>query len=246
MPDDDSMFRAIERESTLSDRVAHEIEDLIVAQKLPAGQKLLSERELGERYGVSRTVIREAVRALAAKGLLEVRTGDGTYVQSINASNAAQALSRLLRLTGATEVGTVRSVYEVRRPLEIAIAGLAAERASGESLTALRQTVEEIEDPELPLAMFVAADVRFHTVLAEATQNRLFVAILNSVSDLMNALREVGTTVAGARNDARQHHRLIYDRIAARDAEGARAAMSEHMDISQSILDRAVARASEP
>jgi GntR family transcriptional repressor for pyruvate dehydrogenase complex len=126
---DDPLFKAIERESTLANRVAHEIEELIVGGKLPPGQRMLSERELGERFGVSRTVIREAVRALAAKGLLEVRTGDGTYVQSFSSTNAAEALSRLLRLSGARDLGSVRSVYEVRRPLEVAIAGLAAERA---------------------------------------------------------------------------------------------------------------------
>src|SRR5258705_6906672 len=99
----DDMFKAIERESTLSDRVADEIEELIVGQKLTQGQRMLSERELGDRFGVSRTVIREAVRALAAKGLLEVRTGDGTYVRSFGAGAATEALSRLLRLSGAKD-----------------------------------------------------------------------------------------------------------------------------------------------
>lgn len=237
-----AMFKAIERESTLASRVAEQIEELIVGNKLASGQRLLSERELGERFGVSRTVVREAVRALAAKGLLEVRTGDGTYVRSYDASSAAEALSRLLRLSGSRDPSNARSIYEVRRPLELAIAELAAARATPEQLAALQGFVAAIEDPSVSSPEFVDADVGFHLKLAEATQNNLFVALLNSVSDLMSALREVGTTVPGAREDAVKYHRTICERVAAHDVAGARRAMSEHMDASEAILDRAVAR----
>ena len=236
------LFKALERESTLATRVADEIEGLIVGHKLAPGERLLSERELGDRFGVSRTVVREAVRALAAKGLLEVRTGDGTYVCTFGASAAAEALSRLLRLSGAKDLSRVRSIYEVRRPLEVAIAGIAAERATAEDLRTLDACVAAIDDPQLAKERFVAEDVRFHSALAEATHNRLFVALLNSVADLMGAIREVGTTVPGARTDARKYHRHILERVAARDVEGARRAMLQHMDASETILERAVAR----
>lgn len=237
---DPGIFRALERESTLASRVAGELERHIVESRLPHGERLLSERELAERFGVSRTVIREAVRALAAKGLLHVRTGDGTYVQDRSQASAAEALGRLLRLAGVRSPDRAQAVYEVRRPLEIAIAGLAAERATAEDLAALAGWVEVLTDPQLGEARYVEADVRFHLGLAEATHNQLFLALLNSVSDLMSAIRELGVTVMDARADAVRQHRRIYERVAAHDVEGARRAMSEHMDHSQDVLAKAV------
>jgi GntR family transcriptional repressor for pyruvate dehydrogenase complex len=236
-----TVFKAILREASLSDRVSQEIEGLIVSGKLAAGDRLPSERELGDKFGVSRTVIREAVRALGAKGLLDVRTGDGTYVTQVSSSSAAEALSRLLRLTGADSPAGVRSLYELRRPLEVAIAALAAERATAEQIVELRRAATVIQDPALPVADFIAADVRFHALLAQATGNHLFSALLESVNDLMGAIRQLGTAVPGSRKDACHHHDAIWARVAAHDAAGARRAMEAHMDASEAIFEKAVA-----
>jgi GntR family transcriptional repressor for pyruvate dehydrogenase complex len=233
------LFRAIDREDTLAMRVSREIERLIVERRLPTGHRMLSERELGERFGVSRTVIREAVRALAAKGLLAVRTGDGTYVMDSSHATAAEALGRLLRLAGARSPRQVHAVYEVRRPLEVAIAALAAERATAADVERLAGLVEKAGQQELDEAAYIEADVAFHLALAEATGNHLFVALLNSVSDLMAAIREVGVAVVPREQGWRQHRKLL-ERIAAHDVEGARRAMAEHMDHSERILERAV------
>ncbi len=237
------LFRAIEREATLADRVSQKLESLILSGTLPTGERLPSERELGDQFGVSRTVIREAVRALAAKGFLEVRTGDGTFVTEAKVSSASAALSRLLRLTGTQSATGARSLYEIRRPLEIAIAGLAAERATVPQIEELRGLVESIQKSDLPKDDFVAADIRFHLLLAESTQNHLFSALLNSVSDLMTVIRELGTSVPGSRKDACHHHKAILARIVARDAAGACRAMEAHMDASEIIFDKAVAAA---
>lgn len=235
------LFRALERDATLSARVAQEIEALIVGSRLAPGDRLLSERELGERFGVSRTVIREAVRALAAKGLLLVRTGDGTYVQDRSQASAAEALGRLLRLAGLSSPGRAHAIYEVRRPLEIEIAGLAAARATAEDLAALARFVAAAR-AERDQAAYVSADVQFHLALAAATRNQLFPALLDSVSGLMNAIRELGIAVDGSREEGCRHHQLILERVAAHDEAGARRAMAAHMDDSERILDEAIAR----
>jgi GntR family transcriptional repressor for pyruvate dehydrogenase complex len=237
----EGLFRALERDDTLAMRVAREIERLIVDKRLAAGHRLLSERELGGRFGVSRTVIREAVRALSAKGLLDVRTGDGTYVMDRSHASAAEALTRLLRLAGARTPGQARAVYEVRRPLEIAIAALAAARAGAEDVEALRRWVETAARPGLDEAAYVEADVQFHLTLAQATGNHLFVALLNSVRDLMSAIREIGVA-AVAREEGWRQHRKIYERVAAHDVEGARRAMAAHMDDAERILADVVER----
>jgi GntR family transcriptional repressor for pyruvate dehydrogenase complex len=250
-----AMFQAIARDATLSSRVEREIERVILESHLVPGDRLLSERELGDRFGVSRTVIREAVRSLAAKGMLDVRTGDGTYIQDRSHASAAQALARLMRLAGGTTAGEAalgatsktqaeraRAVYEVRRPLEIAIAGLAAERATAKDLEALDLRLTVTRDPKLDEAGWITADVGFHVALAEATHNNIFTALLDSLADLLSAIRELGMVVEGSRKEGVQHHRRIYERVAAHDPDGARLAMSEHMDDSERILASAITK----
>jgi GntR family transcriptional repressor for pyruvate dehydrogenase complex len=237
----DALFRAIERDDTLAVRVAKEMERMIFDGQLRPGHKLLSERELGDKFGVSRTVVREAVRSLAAKGLLDVRTGSGTYVQDKTTANAAEALGRVMRLAGVAQPGQAAAIYEVRRPLEIAIAGLAAERATAEDVAHLRRLVETARSAQRKdHARYVEADVEFHVALASATHNQLFVALLNSISELLNAVREIGLAVAGAPEEGVSHHTRILDKVARHDAEGARKAMRDHMDDSERILRRAI------
>src|ERR671935_2210582 len=119
-------FTRIRREPRLSDRVAALLLETIVARGLQPGDRLPSERELGEQFGVSRTVIREAVRALAAKGVIEVRTGSGLRVAAVDASSVSESMSLFMRGGGIE----FEKVHEVRTVLEVHIAGLAAERAS--------------------------------------------------------------------------------------------------------------------
>ncbi|HEY3235069.1 MAG TPA: FadR/GntR family transcriptional regulator, partial [Polyangiaceae bacterium] len=222
---DPGMFQPLRRDLTLSSRVEQEIERLITDSHLAPGERLLPERDLGERFGVSRTVVREAVRSLAAKGLLEVRTGNGTYVEDRSHASAAEALARLLRLAGVSSPGRTHAIYELRRPLEIAIAELAAMRATPEEVATLKHWVDVIQQPGLDDAGYIEADVRFHVALAEATHNPLFVAVLHSMSSLMNAIREAALAVAGAQQEGRHSHELIYQRVAAHDVSGARRAM---------------------
>jgi len=237
---DPGMFRALARDANLPIRVAREIESLIVDSRLAPGDRLLSERELGERFGVSRTVIREAVRELSAKGLLTVRTGDGTYVQDESRANAAQALGRLLRLSGGEAPRQAHAVYEVRRPLEVAIAGLAALRATAADLIALEGWVKAALDDKLGEPAYVAADLGFHRGLCEATHNQIFSVLLDSVADVMSAIRELGVVVHGSRAEGVRHHRKILARVAAHDSEGAQRAMDAHMADSERILERAI------
>src|SRR5438094_2016592 len=92
-----TLFEQVRREPRLSDKVAEMMLDTILSRRLAAGDRLPSERELGEQFGVSRTVIRGAVRALVAKGVIEVRSGSGLRVAAVDASNVRESLSLFLR-----------------------------------------------------------------------------------------------------------------------------------------------------
>src|SRR5205814_1558428 len=120
-------FPRVTREPRLSDKVAHLLLETIHAHGLQPGERLPSERELGEQFGVSRTVIREAVRALAAKGVIDVRTGSGLRVAAVDRSTVSESMSLFLR---GSKTLDYPKVHEVRAMLEVEVAGLAAVRAS--------------------------------------------------------------------------------------------------------------------
>jgi GntR family transcriptional repressor for pyruvate dehydrogenase complex len=236
------LFRTLARAESLVERVEREIERLIVDNRLVPADRLLAERPLAERFGVSRTVVREAVRSLAAKGLLDVRTGDGTYVRNPSHANAAEALARLFRLAGVSAPEQAHAIYEVRQPLEVAIAGFAAERSSPEDIAKLKHWIDVTNNPAIDEVTHIDADLRFHLALAEATHNQLFSVVLQSMGELMTILREVGVKAPGGRDEGRLMHTRLFERVAAADVQGARGVMDEHMRHSEQILQAALRR----
>ena len=190
------LFEAVERESTLAQRVGQKIQQVIVQNRLRPGDRLPSERDLAERFGVSRTVIREAVRSLMAKGILEVRAGSGTIVRAPSTSFLSDYLELYLSMRSGKF--DYRKVVEVRRLLEVEIAGLAAERRDEEDLRTLErilaQAEEHLDDPDA----FVELDVQFHSALAQATHNELFLVLLESIAGVMVQVRLLGLRVPGS------------------------------------------------
>lgn len=235
----EARFRAVARESTLVDRVAEQIEGQIVGGRLQPGARLPSERELAEQFGVSRTVIREAVRVLAAKSLLEVRSGSGTVVRSPSTRAIAQSMTLLLRTGQRIDHA---AIHEVRRTLEVEIAGLAAERrttadvADLEALLADMATILAEGRTPATRDRFAANDVRFHDALARATHNELFVLLLDSIADVMLEVRQIGFEGAGSHQDTLDFHRAILEQVRAGDAAGAREAMRAHLVNAEQVM----------
>ena len=157
-PSEGALFGQVRREPRLSDKVAEMMLETILSRRLAVGERLPSERELGEQFGVSRTVVREAVRALVAKGVIEVRSGSG------------------LRVAAAAR-----------------------------------------------------HDLEFHRVIARATHNDLFLVLMDSIgTSLIDIRRE--NLGSGAALETLDQHARIFERIARHDVDGARAAMSAHLD----------------
>src|SRR3954464_7521810 len=136
-----ALFGTVNRERRLSDKVADMMLETILSDRLKVGDRLPSERELGEQFGVSRTVVREAVRALVTKGVIDVRSGSGLRVAAVDANAVSESMSLFLR--GGTL--DFEKVHEVRTLLEVHIAGLAADRATTADLAGLREVHERME-----------------------------------------------------------------------------------------------------
>ncbi len=220
------MFQAINREARLSDKVTEAILETIASNQLKPGDLLPPERELGRQFGVSRTVIREAVRALAAKGLLEVRSGSGVRIIAVDEGTVRESMRHFVQ-GSRLDYGKVN---EVRHVLEVAAAGLAAERASEDDVAAMDETIVALENECHDLEKSVLHDLAFHRAIATATHNELFLVLHDSMGEMLLEVRR--RNLSKGRDERRLvvgMHRRIRDGIAAHDAVAARQAMLDHL-----------------
>jgi GntR family transcriptional repressor for pyruvate dehydrogenase complex len=223
------------RRDRLYEQVAEQIQELIVAESLLPGDKLPSERELAERLGISRTVVREAIHALSIRGLVKVKPGCGAYVRELSLEDAAAPFELLLKLRQTAN--TIDNLYEVRLMVETEIAGLAAQRASEEDIAALEMTIAEMDAHVDDPARFAEHDMAFHTILAKATQNDLFEVLMSSIGNLWQEMILISYHAPGAPRDGVEYHRAILQSIKEHDLEGARHAMRKHVLHSERLVE---------
>jgi len=220
-----ALFEQVTREPRLSDKVADMMLETILSRRLQVGDRLPSERELGEQFGVSRTVVREAVRALVAKGVIEVRSGSGLRVAAVDAAVVSESMSLYLR-GGALDF---EKVHEVRALLEVHIAGLAAERATEDDLDRMRAVHERMRRETGDVEAAARDALEFHRVIARATQNDLYLLLMDSIGSTLIDIRRENLGSGAAPMTLSQHEQVL-ERIAARNAAGARAAMAAHLE----------------
>lgn len=224
------------RQGGLADRVAQHLMEKVLDGTLERNVQLPAERVLAEQYGVSRTVIREALRSLVSKGILEIRSGSGTYVRGPDAAAASESISLLLRMRHGTGQVAYEKALEIRNVLEVEIAGLAAERATAADLAVLGRELDHLRGAAHDRKAFIRADVSFHAALAAATGNELFEVVLNSIADVMREVRRVGFDTEEGFSSAVYHHQRIYDAISRRDTAAARLVMAAHLEDSSRIV----------
>ncbi len=201
------------------DRITNDI----VAGRLAIGEALPAEGTLAQSFGVSRTVMREAMRTLRAHGLIRMSRGRRPQVKPPSLQDAVFAIDLLLRRNRAS----LTNLLEVRRPMESAIAAIAAWRANDEHVRQLEQSIDELTSaPDLPSR--VEADSRFHRVLTEATGNPVFVLLLQALDALLQESRAKTLNYSGV-DQAVAGHLKIIAAIKDRDATAASQAMLDHL-----------------
>ncbi len=221
------MYKTIQPER-LYERIIEQIEQRIVSGELKVGDQLPPERELAEQFGVSRTAVREAVKALREKGLVEVQPGRGTFITDGTSRAVRHSFGLLARIGGPDNS---RNLVEVREILEPEIAALAAARATDEQINSLRQAVETMDASLENADRFIEADLDFHLTLAEATQNFLIPTLVDSVIELLRQERKnVFLYADGGAARGQYHHKRILKAVAAHDPERARVAMRAHLE----------------
>jgi GntR family transcriptional repressor for pyruvate dehydrogenase complex len=203
--------------------------ETIISRGLRPGDKLPSEREISEQFGVSRTVVREAVQTLAGKGVIEARSGSGLRVAEADATTVSDSMQHFLRGSALDYA----QIHEVRVMLEVEIAGLAAQRATAADLERLSRAMGAMEQAIDDVEAASEDDVQFHRAIASATHNPLHLMLLDSIGPSLLEIRRSTLAArdgAAAGERALQSHRDIFERIEARDPEGAGAAMKAHLE----------------
>jgi GntR family transcriptional repressor for pyruvate dehydrogenase complex len=219
------MYKTVQT-SRLYEQIVQQIEESITSGELKEGDQLPAERELAQQFGVSRTAVREAVKTLREKGLVEAYPGRGTFITNGTARSIQQTLDRMIR-SGQAE-GTVH-LTEVREILEPEIAALAAQRVDEEMLSAMREAIAVMDVARKDSEEFIEGDLDFHLALAEAAGNPLILSLIDSIVGLLREQRTRTYFVEGGPERGQYHHRRILEAIEHRDAVGAREAMRAHL-----------------
>jgi GntR family transcriptional regulator, transcriptional repressor for pyruvate dehydrogenase complex len=236
---DPAAFAHLTRDPSLAERVGLALMDSITSGRLQPGDRLPSERDLGEQFGVSRTVVREAVRGLQARGVLKVRPGRGAEVVAVPVSHITETFTLFLRGANTHHGLNGEHISEVRETLEIKLVELACARATPEDLDLMARAIDAMAG-ETDVERASASDMQFHRLIASATKNTLFVILLDSLGDVLLALRRRSLAVDGRRDQAVAEHRRILAAMAERDVPAARAAMAEHLAVSRPFYGNGV------
>jgi GntR family transcriptional repressor for pyruvate dehydrogenase complex len=239
------MYKIV-RTSRLYEQIIEQIEGSILAGELKAGDQLPAERELAQRFGVSRTAVREAVKALREKGLVEAYSGRGTFITNGTSQAIRQSLDLMIKIgqpDGCTHLAEVRLI------LEPEIAALAATRVETQHLAAMREAIAVMDGSRQDPDAYIEADLDFHLALAEAAANPLILSLLDSIVGLLREQRLRIFNVDGGPERGQFHHKRILEAIEARDAEKAREAMRAHLQqvrqdsqVSVAVQDRPLSK----
>lgn len=220
-----------ERNGTTAEEVVARLREMIHRGELRSGDRLPPERDLAKQLGVSRPTLRAGIRSLAAVGVLKSKQGAGTFVVEADASPALD--SNPLRLLASLHGFSSAEMFEARLLLEMAITGLAAERATSEHLAALAEELAEmfatLDEPE----EYLVHDMRFHQTIAAASGNRILTALMNMVVSILFDVRSKTVHRAHDLKESAEMHRQIFRSIREGNAEAARNAMRDHLLLAQ-------------
>ena len=205
--------------------IVRQVRALIADGHLKSGDRLPPERDLAERFRVSRTSVREALRSLQSRGLIEIRAGEGAFVRDVS----VEALVEPLALVILPYREAVGELFEARRLLEPAIAALAARRATRDEIIEMERILAEQAREVARGRTGMGQDSALHAAIAAAAHNRAIVRIVNALVDLLAQSREESLHTPGRPRRSHQDHRRILGAIRRRDEAGARQAMLDHL-----------------
>lgn len=214
----------------LGKQLEEELMNYIRKEPVEIGRKIPNEFELAEKFGVGRSTVREAVKGLASKGILEVRRGDGTYVISTKSlQDDPLGLSRF-----ENKYKLALDLFDVRLMLEPEIASMAAENATKEELILLKRLCDETEELYQQGKDHIPKDIEFHTFLASCSKNQVMETLIPVINTAVMTFANL--THRTLMQETIETHRAIVNSITERDSVGARCAMVMHLTYNRQAL----------
>ena len=219
----------------LYEDVAERMIERIHAGELHPGDRLPSERALTEEYGVSRTVIREALRSLEMMGCVESRVGEGTFIKAPELSNIVNPFSMVVQ--NNLKMGS--ELIEARLILETEVVALAARRRTQAQIDALEATITEMREDIESGGMGVEADEHFHRILSEAAGNEALRTMLSMCADMLSRTRPITQSVKGVPEMTLRDHAAILEAVRMQEEHTAKRLMRNHLNRALRNLGRA-------
>ena len=220
--------------TSLYEQIADRLEDRILAGDFAEEGKLPSEQTLTDQCGVSRTVIREALKLLKERGLVDSRNGMGSYITKPVPGNLADVIGRMVIMDGID----YDAITEVRMILENAACRLAAQRAGEDDMKEMARILARLDDRTISVDERRELDYAFHAAIARSSGNHLLEILVQTMKSVFLTMIEKGIFNEGGIDDAIFRHRRIYSALERKDPDEAEAAMKDHIEVSRTQVER--------
>lgn len=229
------------KKSTTCDLIVEDLKKNIINGILRPGDKLPTERELAEEYGVSRLPVREALRVLREIGLLETKHGKGTYIKGISSHIFSKDIASYLMM----HKRTVLEVFQLRKILEIDVARLAAINANSDDINKIKTNMEYAEQEILKLKQgkpndFLSADAEFHSSIVQASHNSVLKDVILGIQEVLTLHQILSLSATDPLDDVIKYHRRIEKAIESGNENEAQEAMRNHMERIEELLQIAL------
>jgi GntR family transcriptional repressor for pyruvate dehydrogenase complex len=221
------------KKTRIAEEIADRIRRLILDGTFPADHSLPSERDLAQRFGVSRGSIRDAIRVLETIGLLDSRHGQGTFTRELDVARLVAPLASILTYRHDLQA----ELLDVRRLLEPAVAEAAATRVTAEDLAALERILAIQRRKRKAGQSAIVEDTAFHAAIARATRNRVLVSIMETLNELLVESRKLALKQKGRPERSIKGHEAVIAALRRRDGDAAARAMRNHIDQIAHILE---------
>ena len=218
--------------ASISKQIAEQLRAAIVDGQFKIGQRLPTEDELAQRYGVSRPSVREALKRLAAQNLVRAKRGPtgGNFVIQPSYADLAESLSGAATLLVGMGALDIQEIFEARRSLQGSCLELAAANANLSHIQSLETVLQRQQDPDISDEAFCQADVAFHRALIDATDNGMLRFVMYTVIEALIPVTNMVVTVVRERSDIITLHQKMLDYLKQGDASGLKSCMNELLD----------------
>jgi len=217
----------------LYENVIEQIMDLIKSNELKPGDKLPPERELAEKFSISRGSLREAFRVLESKGLIKSKPGGGRFIREVKKEALIDTENVILNL----EKSSILELLEARETFEVRIAEIVAQKATIEDIELIEKTLCRIDKVEISDDNKTESDTDFHLAIARASHNFVFINIIKLHLDLLKETRERTQKIPGRQEKQRQEHQAILQAIKKHDCKKAGESMLKHLrNVKEAII----------